>query len=273
MNTGEKSFVQKFSFWLFLLLTFILSWLPWFTGGEGIWVFGPSIAGIIVIILVAGKDGLRDLTQRLFRWRVGVKWWLVAIFLPAALTLVAVGVSLLLGGSIPPFTFFRQEWYYVIFFFLINMLGGPLGEEFGWRGFALPRLQEKFNPLVSSLILGGIWGLWHIPQFFNPNAFHSVLGLGMLPVYVLAQMGLVTIMTWVYNSTKGSLLLGGLIYHTADNFWSTVLLTDATFTAAMQGVASGTVERQVWLISVIANIAFAVILAIVTKGRLGLKKD
>lgn len=261
--------IRKYPLFFFLILTLLISWLPWYTGGYGILVFGPSIAGVITVALVKGKDGLKDLIQRTLKWRVGLKWWLIALFLPALLTLAALGINLLFGASLPPFTFIKTEAYLLPVFFLITIVGGPLGEEFGWRGFALPRLQEKTSPLLSSVLLGLIWGLWHLPQFFNPNAVHYELGLARLPLYVLAEVGLATIMTWVYNKTKGSLLVGGIIYHNADNFWGVVLLTTATFSNALSSNDTSRTDLRLWTISVLVGLVAAVIIAVATRGRLG----
>ncbi len=260
--------IRKQPLVFFLLLTVLISWLPWYTGGEGIFVFGPSIAGVVTIALVAGKEGLRQLMQRAFKWKVGLKWWLVALFLPALLTLIALGINLLIGAAVPPLTFIKTQWYLLPVFFLITLVGGPLGEEFGWRGFALPHLQKNNSPWMASVFLGLMWGLWHIPQFFNPNAVHSELGLARLPLYVLAEIGLATLMTWVYNKTKDSLLLGGLIYHNADNFWGVVLLTSTTMTGAMGGESAG-VDLTFWTLSVIVTTLAALVLCITTKGKLG----
>ena len=173
-----------------------------------------------------------------------------------------------MGASMPPFTFIKKEAYLLPVFFIITLVGGPLGEEFGWRGFALPRLQQKWSPWLASVFLGIMWGLWHIPQFFNPNAVHSELGLARLPLYVFAEIGLATLMTWIYNKTKGSLLLGGLIYHNADNFWGVVLLTTTTMTSALGGESTG-VDMRFWTISVIVTTLAAAVLCLVTKGKLG----
>lgn len=260
--------IRKQPLIFFILLTIIISWLPWITGNQGFFVFGPSIAGVITIALVSGKEGLRELMQRTFKWKVGLKWWLIALFLPALLTLIALGVNLLLGAKLPPFTFLKTEWYLLPVFFVMTIIGGPLGEEFGWRGFVLPHLQLNNSPWMASVFLGLIWGLWHLPQFFNPAAVHYELGLTRLPLYVLAEIGLATLMTWVYNKTRGSLLLGGLIYHNADNFWGVILLTAATFQSAMSG-ESANVDLQFWTISVIVTTLAAFILCLVTRGKLG----
>jgi len=260
--------IRKQSLIFFILLTLLISWLPWYTAGQGIFVFGPSIAGVITIALVSGKDGLRDLVRRALKWKVGLKWWLIALFLPMLLTIAALSVNLLMGASTPTFAAIKTEWYLLPVFFLITIIGGPLGEEFGWRGFMLPNLQKRTSPWLASVLVGLMWGLWHIPLFFKPDEFHYQLGLARLPLYVLAEIGLAMLMTWVYNKTKGSLLVGGLIYHNADNFWGVVLLTDATMTGILQG-QNATIDMRFWTISVVVTTLAALILCLVTKGRLG----
>lgn len=270
MKTIPLALVKRYPLVVFLILTFLISWLPWLTGGEGIFVFGPSLAGAFVTALVYGKEGMRDLLQRALRWQAGAVWWVLALFLPGLLTLIAIFGDVALGGKWPPFTFFKEQWYLAPVFFLITMVGGPLGEEFGWRGFALPNLQRRWGPLVASLIIGVIWGIWHLPVFLMASGVHTELGLARLPIYVAAEMGLSILMTWIYNKTRGSLLLGGLIYHNADNFWGSVLMTGVTMGAALQGNESSTLDLSLWEASALVGILAAIVVALVTRGRLGL---
>lgn len=273
VKSSIPALLKQHSLIVFLALTILISWIPWYTGGAGLLVFGPSLAGVIVIAIVYGKEGLRDLTQRALRWRVGIVWWAIALFLPALLTLVSIGINVLLGGKIPGFTFFRQEWYLAPVFFLLTIVGGPLGEEFGWRGFALPKLQGRWSPLITSLIIGTVWGLWHLPQFLLPGSLHAVIGMSLLPVYVLGEIVLSIMMTWIYNKTGGSLLLAGFLFHNADNFWGATLATDVTMTSAFQGGASPQFDVQLWAVSVAVGVLAAIILLIATKGRLGFSED
>lgn len=273
MESSIPALLRRYSLIVFLALTILISWIPWYTGGAGLFVFGPSLAGVIVTAVVYGKEGLRNLWQRALRWRVSIVWWAIALFLPGLLTLVAIGINAFLGGKIPGFTFFRQEWYLAPVFFLITMVGGPLGEEFGWRGFALPKLQDKWGPLLASLIIGTAWGLWHVPQFLLPGSLHAVIGIGLLPAYVVGEIVLSIMMTWIYNKTGGSLLLGGFIFHNADNFWGVTLATEVTMTTAFQGGAAPPFDVLLWQVSVAVGVLAAMILLIATKGRLGFSED
>ncbi len=269
MKSSSSTFLQRYSLVLFFVLAFAIAWFPWYTGGEGFWVFGPSIAGVIVTLLAYGKDGMRGLFQRAVHWRVNWRWWLIALFLPGLLTLIGVFAGVLMGADMPAFTFFRQEWYLAPIFFLVTIIGGPIGEEFGWRGFALPKLQNKWGPLIGTLILGLTWGLWHLPEFLRPGSLHHEIGLGFLPFYVAGSLSLSIFMTWVYNKTHGSLLVGGFIYHNADNFWGVVLMTGVTMSAALQGEGSSTLDVTIWKAAIIVAVVAAVVLAIATKGQLG----
>jgi membrane protease YdiL (CAAX protease family) len=273
MKSSIPALLKKYAFLVFVALAVLISWFPWYTSGTGFFVWGPSIAGVITIAVTAGKDGLRDLGQRALRWRVGLRWWAIALFFTGLIGLLAVAVNLALGGALPSFAFFKQDWHLIPVFFLITMLGGPLGEEFGWRGFALPNLQRKWGALAASIVIGIVWALWHLPQFFQPGTFHAQIGLKFLPVYVVAEIVLAIIITWVYNKTGGSLLVAGIILHNADNFWGVTLFTDTTMAAAFQGGAEPQMDLQLYIVATVVSILAALILAWATHWRLGLSKD
>jgi membrane protease YdiL (CAAX protease family) len=268
METGKASFIRKYIFVLFLVLTFLISWIPWFTGNGGVWVFGPSLAGIIVIAVSKGKEGLRVLIKSLLRANIGIKWWLLALFVPGAIALIAIAVNFLLSSQLPSFTFFKKEWYLAPVFFIVTIVGGPLGEEIGWRGFALPHLQIKRSPLFASIAVGLIWGIWHLPQFFTPGTVHHTMGISYMPLFVLGEIALSVVMSWIFNHTGRSLLLGGLIFHNADNFWGVVLTTNATMTSSLNGAAVS-IDMRLWVLSIIIYAVCAVLLAVFTSGKLG----
>lgn len=167
----------------YLLLTFGSAWLVWsplllaeylhltlpvpslvfITLGT----FAPSITALFLTWRYAGGTELRRLLRRAVIWRVSPVWYLIAIAGPALIMLLAMGVHVLLGGTIPDYVPFGVRWLIVVVnFILILLIGGPLGEEFGWRGLALPSLEARFSPLWASLILGVIWAVWHLPLFF-----------------------------------------------------------------------------------------------------------
>ena len=273
MKHSIPALLKQHAFIVFVALAVLISWFPWYTTGTGFLVLGPSIAGVIIIAITSGKEGLRDLGQRALRWRVGFLWWAVALFFTGLIVLLAIAINAALGGGLPSFAFFRQEWHLIPVYFLITMIGGPLGEEFGWRGFALPNLQRKWGPMVASVVIGIVWALWHLPLFFQPETLHAQIGLQLLPVYVVGEIVLAIIITWVYNKTRGSLLVGGIILHNADNFWASTLLTDETMTTAFQGGAQSQLDMQLYIVFTVVGMLAALILAIATRRQLGLSSD
>ncbi len=144
---------------------------------------------------------------------------------------------------------------------------GPVGEELGWRGYALPRLQQRAGPLIASLVIGAIWGIWHLPNFFNPSSVQASLGLGFLPFFVVGTIADSVLMTWLYNKSKGSALVAGIIWHHATDFWAPMFLADFSLAAGAEGTV--TINQTLYLIVLALLIIAAVVLTILTKGQLG----
>jgi membrane protease YdiL (CAAX protease family) len=173
---------------------------------------GPFLAAFIMTGATEGREGVGRLLRRFVLWRVGLGWYLfVLIGIPAILVLSVIVLPGALGSfqGLATLSLLPLLGLSVYAFFL----GGPLGEEPGWRGFALPRLQALHGPLVGSLILGVMWGLWHLPLFFTP--WNELTTLNVV-VYVLATICLSLIYTWVFNNTKGSLLIAILLHWSFD---------------------------------------------------------
>ena len=154
--------------------------------------------------LFLGKSGLGALFRRLGQVRNPLSWYAIVLLLPPVLLWVAIGVHMLLGGA--PIAYAWSG------FFSALVLGGlyaGLGEELGWRGFALPRMLARQPALAASLLLGVLWGLWHLPE---------ALAIGTNPVnfsfLVLSLTAYAVLFTWVYNHTKGSLFLM-VLFHAA----------------------------------------------------------
>jgi membrane protease YdiL (CAAX protease family) len=171
---------------------------------------GPTLSAIIVIAATQGRGGLKAFFKRYVQWREGLVWWLFVLFgILIALTLVAAAI---LGMSV--LSQFIQKIPSVLpaylFTMLVGIILGPLWEEPGWRGFALPRLQERFGALVASLILGVLWAAWHAPAFPGGWMQGSIIAL------LVGSIAFSIIMTWVYNHTHGSILLM-ILLHSASN--------------------------------------------------------
>ena len=174
--------------------------------------WAPGFAAIIVVAALAGLDGIRRLLRPLLRWRVSLQWYTVVLLLPPLLVFTAIGITILFGGPFPQFSqVFGPHLALLPILLFFNM-----GEEIGWRGFALPRLQARQSALVASLILGVIWGLWHAPKFFLTGQLSTDLLVFL--VFMVSILGQTILMTWVYNNTGGSLLLVTLFHFSSDAF-------------------------------------------------------
>jgi membrane protease YdiL (CAAX protease family) len=172
-------------------------------------VYAPSISAIVVTAWTAGGAGLRDLLSRLFRWRVGIQWYLIVFLGMPGLLVGSAAVTAWFSGE--PVKFVPHSWQLPLYGVLTSLLldPGPLGEELGWRGFALPRLLQVRSALTASLILGLIWGLWHVPAFLIQGLPQNQLSL---PAFLVGCAALSVLMTWVYQHTRGSILFAVLIH-------------------------------------------------------------
>src|SRR5512140_2659967 len=170
-------------------------------------VAAPTISATIITFARRRWAGLRDLYARLLRWRFGLQWYaLVVIGVPALGYLVSRLAS-------DPIQTDLSTPLLVLGFLLGQLILGPLGEELGWRGFALPRLLRRFSPLVASLILGVIWGVWHLPSFFVSSLVQSSLAI---PVFLVGAVCMAILATWLYLHTGGSVLIS-VLFHLAVN--------------------------------------------------------
>jgi membrane protease YdiL (CAAX protease family) len=195
--------------------------------------FGPLFAALVVTGAAAGWRGVRELLGRATRWRVGLGWYAIVLLGPGLVVLLALGIGAVVSGV--PLDLARlgslpngSPWYFVpVLFVLIFFVGGPLGEEFGWRGFALPKLLERRSALRASLILGVLWASWHLPLFWLPGSaqFRNVHETGVdiyafwLGDFFISTTLLSVLFTWIYNSASQSMLFP-LLFHTALNTWN-----------------------------------------------------
>lgn len=217
---------QKDSLTPFFLLTFLITWglgalaifLPVqfqalvgeLTDTSPIYflaIAAPTISATILTFAQGDWSGLKSLYARLVRWRFGVQWY----------ALVLIGIPLLgwiatrLTESNPlKETSNLTQFLWLLFYLLIT---GPLCEELGWRGYALPRLLKRFNPFTASLILGVIWGVWHLPSFFLSGMVQAGLSL---PLFLFNAVLLSIFVTWVFQRTGGSVLITVLIHYTVN---------------------------------------------------------
>jgi len=168
--------------------------------------FGPFVAGIALTWREGKAEGLRDLLKRALRWRVQPIWWVVA-FSPLLLFFVSWLIMRVFQGFwINPtilgrFDFLPDLGLWAVFIWLATY---GLGEETGWRGYLLPRLQRNRSAWSSTVVLWIIWAAWHAPSFFY---LHTASSPGMLVGFLVGLLAGAVFLTWLYNSTGGSILI------------------------------------------------------------------
>lgn len=207
---------------LFFLLAFGITWgallpfvvmpaeqlrlAPWLFPLVLIGKYGPSLAGVLLASRVGGEAGLRDLFGRLVPRSVG--WTAFALALPLATAAAATGWVLYLGTPAGP----RDLDRLIVFAPFVArkfLFGGGLGEELGWRGFALPRMQRRMHPLAASVLLGAAWAAWHWPAFHVEASDKQGDSFAM---FFAGVMSLSVIFTWVYNRSGGNLFTCALLH-------------------------------------------------------------
>ena len=246
---------------LFFALAYILPWLIWGTTiaeSRGLLSFhipqslafwiGLTVATYVTAAITGGWPAIKDILLRLIRWRVQPVWYLVALGVTGLLSLLAMGIYLVLGGTNQVGVLLSSQdlvpsLLFQTFFFLLT-------EETAWRGFALPRLQAGYSALNASLILGVLWGFWHLPLFLIPGSFQSTLPfLG----FFLATIAMSIITTWVFNHTHGSVLLVAILHAATD--------TTIAYTNVMSG------GQTLFWIFVGVQMAFVVLLVVMQGAK------
>jgi uncharacterized protein len=246
-------FVKRHSLSLGLALMFAITW-PFYTQLGLLVGYGLAAACLIVTAITRGANGTKALLRRFLLWRVGAKWYAVVLLVPVAIYMAAMLLHAILSGAPPDFddtlsrSIFGNSapiWLFIVPFFLVDALTN--GEELAWRGFVLPRYQARSSALVSSLIVGVIWGLWHLLPKVAPE------GAWAVAYAIHHNVALAVLFTWVYNSTRGSLLLATL-FHAAFNTAYVFLPVAAT---GSRDIMMGGVVLLVEYLAAAAVVAFA----------------
>jgi hypothetical protein len=192
-------------------------------------VYAPTVSSLALTALLGGSAGLRQLLGRLLPWRAGLEWYLIVLAGYPLAGLLAGRAAGLFGapqGSMPNWAHF-----YAALLPALVVDPGPLGEELGWRGFALPRMLERWSPLTASLILGLIWGTWHFPAFFIAGLPQKHMAL---PIFFLNTISLSVADTWLFLRAKGN-LLPPILVHLITNHYSGLL--HISFQVSVAGAA------------------------------------
>lgn len=214
-------------------------------------VWSPTLAAFVLAYLFDGAAGLRAFARRVFYWRIGWGWFFLSTAGIAALALGARFVQTRVDHSAVPviadFALWPALAWTGVRMFVVDP--GPLGEDPGWRGFALPRMLDRFSPWLAATLLGVIWTLWHLPAFFFSGMPQAQLPLGW---FAVAMVSVTVLMSWASINTRGAVLPAILIH------WAFNRFTDLSETGAMYAA--------------IAYAAAAIVVVLATRGQLGFKR-
>lgn len=175
--------------------------------------FGPLVAAFLLTYLDEGGEGLKNLLKRGVDYRFGKIWYVPIFFLFPAMNGGALLLAVISGETLPELSVLSNPFMIAVAFVYIFFLGGPFQEEWGWRRYALDRLQARWNALVSNLILGVQWGAWHLPLFFIEGTLQSQTPIWGFMILIISGT---ILFTWIYNNTGGS-ILAVMLLHTMNN--------------------------------------------------------
>lgn len=280
VDKGLRQVMQKHPLFSYFFLAYAISWIlfiPYVLGEWGVLqgdftllyilhTFGPTLAAIIMTAIIAGKDGVQELRRSIRQWRVPWPWYLfILLGIPVMVFLGIIVQPGALAGfhDLTPLLLVGYPFYFVATFFG----GGPLGEEVGWRGFALPRMQKRYGALWGTLLLGVLWSGWHLVDFLTASKGGGQgtgwnLFLTNFPVFTLAVISLAVIMTWIYNRTGGSIFMA-ILAHTSINILEALLIP------RYLTLDEVTLHRAL----LTATFIPALLILILTRGRLGYRLD
>ena len=277
---GIQAWMQQHPMFSFFFMAYALSWIvfiPYVLAERGILkgnftffyilhTFGPAIAAIVMTSILTGRTGLQNLRQRIRQWRAPWQWYLfLLVGIPA---LVMIGI-ILQPGAMEGYKGFTTSLLVRYPFYLITaFLGVGLGEETGWRGFALPQMQKQYSPLWGTLLLGVLWSCWHLPDFLTASkgggAGTSLIAfLANFSIFTAGVVSLSVIMTWIYNHTQGSLFIAILAHASVD------APEVAGWTALFPAVSMIGLH---WALPIAFGLP-ALLIILLTRGRLGYKPD
>ncbi len=274
MDSQNSKFFKRHPLMLYFTLSFAFTWLilsPGVAANLGLLDFefdgtvltilggiGPLLAVIVVTKTTEGNAGVRKIFHSMFNWQVKFRWWAAAVLLLAGLFAIASLLGMLTGGSAPN----SAAGIYLnggsTILVILLLLVGSFGEEPGWRGFALSKLQEGHSPLKATLILTFFWWLWHLPTYWTlPLAMDAVQQYGFVAAFgiqfvVLLALGILC--AWVYNGSGGSVLMPVLL-HASWNFWS------------------GAFGQEASLFLLPLFLVTTIVVGFATKGKLGFTKE
>ncbi len=249
MPTRLFDWIRRYQLTLFFFLTLVTSWAIWipaavaklqgttsvfapegFIGGMARWT--PGLMAILLSLLIARKSGIGKLFRPILIWRVNIFWYIFALFFQIVVFYAGKMIDALFGNyykvASPLISVYGAQAAFMLPFVILFAFPGVFAEELGWRGFALRRLQSKASALLGSIILAIFWGIWHIPLliYFGQLRTNDILGAVLS---LLEFIPLTILYTWLYNNTKGSLLLVS-VFHIGQQLANNLLGTWPTYT-------------------------------------------
>lgn len=276
-ESGFKAFAKRHPLTAYFVLAYALTWIliiPIVLSQMGLGVInlpepllfvflllstysGPLPAALIVTTIVDGREGRRQLVRRMFQWRVGLGWYV--LLLVGYPLIFLIGLTFYSGAA--PWVALMQNlpllFTYYLPVALIGIIFPSLGEEPGWRGFALPRLQRQYGPLIGTLILGVLHGIWHLPVYFVPGAIlEGPFDLTAFAANTGLLIAMTVIWTWFFNHAGQSVFFAMFVHG----------VSNATSSLIPQLIADPTGDP--WA-SFKMGAAVALLLIVFTRGRLG----
>lgn len=211
-----------------------------------IWL--PTILALVLSFAFDGWAGLKDLLGRIFRWRVPLRWYVISTVGIAALALSARFVQAAVNHTAQPPVLDLATWPHLIWYGVMMLVvdPGPIGEDPGWRGFALPRMLNEFSPWLAATLLGVIWGVWHLPAFYFSGMPQAELPIVQFMIVCITET---VVMSWIAINAKGA-VIPAILVHWAANRFNDLSVDGATYCAIA------------WTLAAVAVI-------LTTRGRLG----
>ncbi len=227
MEAGQDNerWIDRHAITFFVLTCFGFSWGLWFLvmmSSAG-WIpvqvplnpygsFGPAVAALLTLWIRGRRPAVSRLLRSAFRFRTNPRWYLFSVLSPMGLSILALIVYSVVAKKLPEPHL--DQWYMIFpIALLILILGGPLGEEIGWRGFLLPELLKRYRSLTAAGIVGMFWFGWHLPLFWMEGSSQQGVAL---PPYLFWIFTESILFTWLYNRTGGSVWMA-ILFHTGIN--------------------------------------------------------
>ena len=175
--------------------------------------YGPTLTGILMSYFYYGREGLKALFKGALLIKVGFRWFLITLFTGPLIYAVAIGIYTAFGGAVGTVNYGLLPWIPVVF--IVPIVFGPLAEELGWRGFALPLLDHKNKPVIASITIGFFWALWHTPLFWakTGTAISGFpINIQLIGLFFLGVIASSFIYTWLFNNTRGSIFIAIMLH-------------------------------------------------------------